>query len=103
MKDFAQDSVENIYHAVTMKKLNGAPEGGWLPDEKMSVDEAVKLFTKYAAYASYSENENGTIEIGKNADFVVLEKDIYEIEPDDIKSTKVDMTIFEGNIVYNRN
>ena len=94
--------MENIYHAVTRKKLNGMPNEGWIPSEKMSVDEAVKLFTKNCAYASYTEPEAGTIEIGKNADFVVLEKNIYEINPDDIKSTKVDMTIVAGNTVFER-
>ena len=69
----------------------------------MSVDEAVKLFTKNAAYASYTEEENGTIEVGKNADFVVIEKDIYEIDPDEIKTTKVDMTVLGGEIVFERN
>ena len=68
----------------------------------MSVDEAVKLFTKYAAYASYTENENGTVELGKNADFAVTEKDLYEIDADHIKNTKIDMTIVNGDIVYSR-
>lgn len=96
------DPMENIYFAVTMKDINGRPEEGWIPSEKMSVDEAVKLFTKNGAYASYTENENGTIEIGKWADFVVLEKDIYEIDPDEIKTTKVDMTIVAGKTVFER-
>lgn len=96
------DAMENIYFAVTRKDINGLPEEGWIPSEKMSVDEAVKLFTKDAAYASYTEDENGTIEIGKWADFVVLEKDIYEIDPDDIKTTKVDMTVLAGNVVFER-
>ena len=94
--------MENIYFAVTRKKLCGLPENGWIPEEKMSVDEAVKLFTKYAAYASYTECENGTIEIGKNADFAVTEKDLYTISPDDIKDVKIDMTIVGGEVVYNR-
>ena len=96
------DILENIYFAVTNQKLNGQPEGGWIPEEKMSVDEAVKLFTKYAAYASYSEETNGTIEPGKHADLVVLEKDLYEIDPNEIKTTKVDMTFVAGNCVFKR-
>ena len=96
------DVMENIYYAVTRKKLNGTPEEGWIPSEKMSVDDAVKLFTKYAAYASYSENENGTIELGKHADLVVIEDDIYAIAQDDIKNTKIDMTIVAGEIVYQK-
>ena len=96
------DSMENIYFAVTRKNIDGQPEEGWLPSEKLTVDEAVKLFTKYAAYASYTEEENGTIEVGKHADLVILEKDIYKIHPDDIKTTKVDMTILGGMTVYER-
>ena len=96
------DILENIYFAVTNQKLNGQPEGGWIPEEKMSVDEAVKLFTKYAAYASYTEDTNGTIEMGKHADLVVLEKDLYEIDPNEIKTTKVDMTFISGNCVFKR-
>ena len=96
------DAMENIYFAVTQKDIHGRPEEGWIPSEKMSVDEAVKLFTENAAYASYSEKENGTIETGKWADLVVLEKDIFEIDPDHIKTTKVDMTIVSGKVVYDR-
>ena len=96
------DVMENIYFAVTRRNIGGQPEEGWIPEEKMSVDEAVKLFTKNAAFASYTEHENGTIELGKNADFVVLEKDIYEIDSEQIKTTKVDMTIVGGRTVYRR-
>lgn len=96
------DAMENLYFAVTRKNIDGQPEEGWIPSEKMSVDEAVKLFTKNAAYASYTENENGTIEVGKWADLVVLEKDIYGIDSDDIKTTKVDMTIIAGKTVFER-
>nr|WP_296958567.1 amidohydrolase [uncultured Mediterraneibacter sp.] len=96
------DAMENIYFAVTRRNIQGQPEEGWIPSEKMSVDEAVKLFTKNAAYASYTEDENGTIEVGKNADFVVLERDIYQIDPEEIKTTKVDLTILGGKPVYER-
>ena len=94
--------MENIYFAVTRKNISGQPQEGWIPSEKMSVDEAVKLFTKNAAYASYTEKENGTIETGKNADLVVLEKDIYSIDPDEIKTVKVDMTVLGGKVVFER-
>lgn len=97
------DILENIYFAVTRKNISGQPEQGWLPEEKLSVKEAVRLFTKYPAYTSYSEDVNGTIEIGKHADFVVLEEDIYQVEPEHIKDIKVDMTILAGKTVYHRN
>ncbi len=93
--------IPNIYFAVTRKNIRKLPEDGWIPSEKMSVDEAVKLFTKNAAYAFYTEEENRTIELGKCADFVVAERDIYVINPDEIKDSKVDMTILGGDIVYN--
>ena len=54
------DAMENIYFAVTRKNINGEPKEGWIPSERLTVDEAVKLFTKYAAYASYTEDENGS-------------------------------------------
>lgn len=96
------DVLENIYFAVTRKNINGQPAEGWIPSEKLSVDEAVKLFTKYAAYASYTEDECGTLELGKWADLVVLGEDIYEIDPDEIKDVKVDMTVLAGKTVYAR-
>lgn len=96
------DILENLYFAVTRKNRKGLPEEGWIPSERMGVDEAVKLFTKYPAYGSYSEAENGTIELGKHADLVVLAEDLYEVEPDHIKDVKVDMTISAGEIVYRR-
>ena len=94
------DVMENIYFAVTRQKLNGTPEGGWLPEEKVSVEEAVKLFTKYPAYTSYSEEVNGTIEMGKNADFVVLDENIYEVSPERIKDIQINMTVLAGKTVY---
>lgn len=96
------DVMENIYFAVTRKNAKGLPPEGWIPSEKLSVDEAVKLFTKYAAYASYTEKENGTIEVGKRADLAVLERDIYEMDPEEIPKTKIDRTILDGKVVYAR-
>jgi hypothetical protein len=94
--------IENIYFAVTRQKLNGTPENGWIPEECLDIEEAVKLFTKYPAYASYTEDTNGTLEIGKRADLVVLDKDIYLTNPADIKNIKVELTIVNGKEVYNR-
>lgn len=92
--------MENIYCAVTRKNLKGEPKGGWLPDEKLSVDEAVKLFTKYPPFAEFNETVKGTIETGKLADMAVLSEDIYEIDPDRIKDVKVVRTIVGGKTVY---
>lgn len=67
----------------------------------MSVDEAVKLYKKRSLRFLYRRRERNH-RSGKNADFVVLEKDIYKIDPDEIKTTKVDMTVLGGEIVYER-
>ena len=96
------DIMENIYFAVTRKNIHGKPENGWIPEEKLPVSEAVRLFTKYPAYGSYSEDVNGTVEPGKNADFVILSEDIYSVDPDRIKDIKVDMTVVAGETVYER-
>lgn len=96
------DILENIYFAVTRKNIHGQPEAGWIPSEKLSVGEAIRLFTKDAAYASYTEATNGTIETGKCADLVVLDQNLYAIQPDAIKDTKVAMTLLNGKVVYKR-
>ena len=72
--------MENIYFAVTSKNIKGLPEKGWMPSQRLSIDEAVRLFTINAAYQSFEENIKGTLEIGKYADIVGLEKNIYNID-----------------------
>lgn len=94
--------MENIYFAVTRKNIHGNPSEGWLPEEKVTVEDAVKMFTKNPSYSSFSEKQNGTIQIGKRADFVVLSENIYEIDPDRIKDIKIAATIVNGNIVYKK-
>ena len=94
------DIMENIYFAVTRKNRELKPEGGWLPEEKLSVEEAVRLFTTDAAYASFEENIKGSIEKGKLADMVVLDKNIFEIDEDEIKDTEILYTIMDGEIVF---
>jgi len=71
-------------------------------EEKLTVEEALKTYTSKAAYASFDENNKGTIEAGKFADLTVLSKDICKIPPDMIKRTKAEMTIVDGQIVYAR-
>ena len=94
--------LENIQLAVTREKLEGGPEGGWTPKEKISIKEAVKMFTVEAAYASFDENKKGTLEIGKLADMVILDRDIFETDPHHIKDIKVCTTILNGKTVYQR-
>ncbi len=92
--------LENIYYAVTRKNSKGMPGEGWLPQEKLTVDQAVRLFTINAAYPSFEENEKGSLEPGKYADMVVVDRNIYEIAPEDIKNARVTLTVMDGKIVY---
>ena len=94
------DTLANIYHAVTRKDKKGFPEGGYNPDEKMSVYDAVRSYTIESAYCSREENVKGTLSTGKYADLVVLSEDIFEIESEEIINAKVLMTIVDGKIVY---
>nr|WP_276537065.1 amidohydrolase [Anaerosalibacter massiliensis] len=94
--------LNGIYEAVTSKDLNGEPEGGWKPDQTLTVEEAVYGFTMGGAYTSFEENGKGSIEEGKLADMVVLSRDIFEIPEDEIKDVEVEMTIFNGKIVYKK-
>lgn len=95
--------LRGIYCAVTRKTLIGYPVGGWLPDQKVALIDAISAFTKEGAYASFEDDIKGVIKEGMLADLVVLDKDILAIDTDDIKDVKVDITIVNGNIVYKRN
>lgn len=97
------DPWEGIYAAVTRKNLSGAPEGGWYPENCISVYEALCMYTKNAAYSSYEENIKGTITAGKLADFVVIDDDIFVMDPMKIKDIKVKYTYLGGRLVYGRN
>ena len=91
-----------IYAAVTRKTLSGMPEGGWFPEEKLTVEEAIQAYTLNTAYAGFEEDIKGSIEIGKLADLAVLSDDLIKISPDEIKDVKVSMTIVGGKVVFRR-
>lgn len=98
----SNDPLWGIYAAVTRQDQNGFPPGGWYPDQKMGAMEAIKGFTLNAAYAAFEEKLKGSIEKGKLADMVVLDKDLTAIEPKEILSTSVVMTIVGGRILYRK-
>lgn len=91
-----------IYAAVTRRTLDGKRPSGWVPDQKITVAEAIRAFTLGSAYASFDETRKGSIEVGKLADFAVLSADILEINPVEIEKTRVVMTIFDGKVIYNQ-
>lgn len=89
-----------IYAAVTRRTLDGVNPGGWFPEQKISVKQAIECYTINNAFAAFEENEKGSIVAGKLADFVVLSDDILALDPIKIESVTVVMTVLGGNIVY---
>ena len=89
-----------MYAAVTRKDREGLPEGGWCADQKISRIEALKSFTIWGAYAGFDERTKGSIEVGKYADFAVLDRDILHCPEDAIKDTVVTATVLRGHVVY---
>ncbi len=96
------DPMAGIYAAVTRRPIDGSHPEGWVPEQKISVKDSVEAYTLGSAYASFQDRIKGSIEPGKLADIAVLSSDIFAISPDEIKNTKVDMTISGGEIVYQR-
>ncbi len=97
------DPLLGIYAAVTRRTTDGKNPGGWFPEQKISVEEAVRAYTINNAYAAFEENDKGTIAPGKLADFVVLSEDIFSIDPVKIADVKVQMTVVGGVVVFMKN
>jgi len=85
-----------IYCAVTRMTPGGTPPGGWHPEGRISVEAALRHFTRDGAYASFDEGVRGTLAPGKLADFVVLSRDILSIPPAEILNTRVLLTVMGG-------
>jgi predicted amidohydrolase YtcJ len=96
------DPIQGIYAAVTRQTLDGGHPDGWIPEQKISVAEAVKCYTINDAYAEFAEKEKGSLEVGKWADFVMLSDDIFAIDPVKIREVKVAMTVVGGKVVFER-
>jgi len=92
--------IEGIYAAVTRRTLDEKNPGGWVPRQKITVEEALHAYTSAAAFASFEENDKGTLERGKLADLVVLDRDLTRIPPEQIREAKVRITIVGGQVVY---
>jgi predicted amidohydrolase YtcJ len=94
------DPIAGIYAAVTRRTLDDKNPNGWFPDEKISVEQAVKCYTANNAYAGFQENKLGRLKAGMLADFVLLSDDIFSIAPEKIRDVKVLRTIVNGKEVY---
>ena len=91
-----------LYAAVTRQDYSGKPEDGWFPGQRMTIQEAIKGFTIWAAHAAFLEDILGSIETGKLADFTIIDRDILKSRPEDILDVNVVYTIIGGEVVYQR-
>ncbi len=91
-----------VYGAVTRRTLDDKNPSGWIPEQKITVDETVRAFTWGSAYAEFQDGEKGTLAPGMLADFVVLSEDIFSIDPAKIREITVLKTIVNGKVVFER-
>jgi hypothetical protein len=96
------DPIQGIAAAVTRRTLDGKHPNGWLPEQKITVEEAVRAYTVGSAFAEFQEHEKGQIALGMLADMVILDHDIFSIPAEQITDTHVDITIVDGKEVYRR-
>ena len=89
-----------IYAAVNRTKFDDTPSGGWQPKELLNLKEALEIYTKNTAYGSFKENVKGNIEIGKIADFTLIDRNIITLPNVDILKCKISATIVNGEMVY---
>lgn len=92
--------MEGIYAAVTRRTLDGKNPNGWVPQQKISIEEALRAYTIDAAYAAFNEKKLGSLEPGKLADVVVLGQDLFETLPSDLDKVPIRITIVGGKVVY---
>jgi hypothetical protein len=92
--------LEGIYAAVTRRTLDDRNPGGWVPEQKITVDEAMRAYTLDAAYASFEDGIKGSIERGKLADLVIIDRDVTRIPPETIRDARITKTIVGGRVVF---
>jgi len=96
------DPLEGLYAAVTRKDRTGEPGDGWFPDQRLTMEEALKLYTLDAAYAEFAEDRKGKIRPGYLADVAIFDRDLLTIPTEQIMQARVDVTIVGGRVVYER-
>ena len=96
------DPLLGLYAAVTRRTLDGAHPDGWVPEQKLDVQQALDAYTRSAARAGFGEERVGTLAPGRLADFVILSESPFDVEPERIRDITVDMTVVGGRQVYPR-
>lgn len=96
------DPLAGVAAAVTRRTLDGAHPGGWYPEQKVTVVEALRAYTAANAWAEFAERDKGTLAPGKLADFVVLSENLFQLPPERLESARVDLTVVGGRVVFER-
>jgi predicted amidohydrolase YtcJ len=91
--------IPGLYAAITRQDAKGWPAGGWHPEERVTIEEALAMFSKHAAYAAFEEHDRGEVAVGKRADLTVLSRDVTATPPSELLSTTVSLTIVGGRVV----
>ena len=91
-----------LYAAVTRQTITGQPADGWFPNERISIEDAIRAYTYNTAYANFEEGIKGSIEVGKLADLAVLSKNLLTVQPKEYLTTDILYTIVNGKIVYTK-
>ena len=94
--------IRGIHVAVNRRTPEGIPEGGWIPNQRISIAQALLAYTRAGAYASFEESSKGQLKPGMVADVVVLSNDLFTINSMEIAGTQVVMTIFDGKVIYEK-
>lgn len=98
----SNNPVQAIGRAVTRKTDRGLPQGGWIPEERITVEDAIDMATRGSTVQGFTEGFRGTLDVGRHADMVLLERDITSIPPEDIARTPVLGTWLDGSNVFRR-
>jgi predicted amidohydrolase YtcJ len=92
--------LEGIYAAVTRRTLDGKNPGGWVPEQRITVEQALRAYTRDAAYAGYAERDTGSLTVGRFADVTMIDRDITRVPADEIADARVAMTVVGGRVAY---
>jgi predicted amidohydrolase YtcJ len=95
--------LRGLYACVTRESIEGAPPGGWIPQEKLPLSDCISAYTSGSAYAEFMEGKKGELKVGEFADFVVLSRDLTKIDPREFLKTEVLRTVVNGKTVYQKN
>jgi predicted amidohydrolase YtcJ len=94
------EPLAGIYAAVTRRTTDGKHPDGWYPEQRISLEEALRAYTTEGAYAEFAEKSKGAIREGLLADLVVLDRNLFEVSPEEISDVRVKMTLVGGRIIF---